>query len=76
MGYRIALTVEELGELAAVVTKGKPIEECAEEMAVRFRIQNDDYINSQQLLWKYALRKDSKKEPKEEITSEEKEKNI
>ena len=33
MGYRIALTVEELGELAAEVTKGKPIEECAEEMA-------------------------------------------
>jgi len=33
MGYRIALTVEELGELAAAVTKGKPIEECAEEMA-------------------------------------------
>ena len=33
MGYRIALTVEELGELAAAVTKGKPIGECAEEMA-------------------------------------------
>ena len=33
MGYRIALTVEELGELAAAVTKGKPIEECAEEKA-------------------------------------------
>ena len=33
MGYRTALTVEELGELAAAVTKGKPIEECAEEMA-------------------------------------------
>ena len=33
MGYRIALTVEELGELAAAVTKGKPIDECAEEMA-------------------------------------------
>ena len=33
MGYRIALTVEELGELAAAGTKGKPIEECAEEMA-------------------------------------------
>ena len=33
MGYRIALTVEELGELAAAVTKGKPLEECAEEMA-------------------------------------------
>ena len=33
MGYRIALTVEELGELSAAITKGKPIEECAEEMA-------------------------------------------
>lgn len=33
MGYRIALTVEELGELAAAITKNKPIEECAEEMA-------------------------------------------
>ena len=32
MGYRIALTVEELGELSAV-TKGKPLDECAEEMA-------------------------------------------
>jgi len=33
MGYRLALTIEELGELAAAITKGKPIEECAEEMA-------------------------------------------
>ena len=33
MGYRIALTVEELGELSAAVTKGKPLDECAEEMA-------------------------------------------
>ena len=33
MGYRIALTVEELGELSAAVTKGKPLPECAEEMA-------------------------------------------
>ena len=33
MGYRIAHTDEELGEVAAAVTKGKPIEECAEEMA-------------------------------------------
>ena len=32
MGYRMALTIEELGELAAAIT-GKPIEECAEEMA-------------------------------------------
>ena len=33
MGYRIALTVEELGELSAAITKGKPLEECAEAMA-------------------------------------------
>jgi len=33
MGYRIALTVEELGEFAAAVTKGKPIKEAAEELA-------------------------------------------
>ena len=33
MGYRIALTVEELCVLAAAVTKNKPIEEVAEEMA-------------------------------------------
>ena len=33
MGYRLALTIEELGELAAAITKGKPLAECAEEMA-------------------------------------------
>ena len=33
MGYRRALTVEELGELSAAITKGKPLAECAEEMA-------------------------------------------
>ena len=33
MGYRMALTIEELGELAAAITKGKPLDECAEEMA-------------------------------------------
>lgn len=30
---------------------------CAEELAGRFRRLNGDYINAQQLLWKYALRK-------------------
>ena len=30
---------------------------CAEDMAFRFREINADYISSQQLLWKYALRK-------------------
>ncbi|MBT86971.1 MAG: pyrophosphatase [Euryarchaeota archaeon] len=33
MGYRIALTVEELGELSAAITKGKPKSEAAEELA-------------------------------------------
>ena len=33
MGYRIALTVEELGEFAAAITKDKPLEEAAEELA-------------------------------------------
>ena len=33
MGFRIALTVEELGELSAAITKGKPEEEASEELA-------------------------------------------
>jgi NTP pyrophosphatase (non-canonical NTP hydrolase) len=33
MGYRIALTVEELGEFSAAITKGKPDNEVAEELA-------------------------------------------
>ena len=33
MGYRISLTIEELGELSASITKGKPKENSAEELA-------------------------------------------
>lgn len=33
MGYRLALTVEELGELSAAITKGKPHSEASEELA-------------------------------------------
>ena len=33
MGYRLALTIEELGELAAAVTKGKPKADLEEELA-------------------------------------------
>lgn len=33
MGYRVALTIEELGELSAAITKGKPSHEGAEELA-------------------------------------------
>ena len=33
MGYRIALTVEELGELSAAITKGMPKNQIAEELA-------------------------------------------
>jgi CRP-like cAMP-binding protein len=34
---------------------------CAEELVVRMRQLNSDYIISQQLLWKYALRKSEEK---------------
>lgn len=34
--YRIALMVEELGEVSECVTKGKPVEELAEEVADLF----------------------------------------
>ena len=30
---------------------------CAEDLSGRFRVLNADYLNSQQLLWKYALRR-------------------
>lgn len=33
MGYRLALVIEELGELSAAITKGKPKAEAAEELA-------------------------------------------
>ena len=33
MGFRLALTVEELGEFSAAITKEKPSEEAAEELA-------------------------------------------
>ena len=33
MGYRVALTVEELGEFSAAITKGKPVSDAAEELA-------------------------------------------
>ncbi len=33
MGYRVALTVEELGEFASAITKGKPDVEAAQELA-------------------------------------------
>ena len=33
MGYRVALTIEELGEFAAAITKGKPKQEASEELA-------------------------------------------
>ena len=33
MGYRLALVIEELGALSAAITKGKPKDEAAEELA-------------------------------------------
>ena len=38
--------------------KARFYQKCAEEMTERFRTQNTDYIVSQHLLWKYALRKE------------------
>ena len=45
---------------------------CAEEMAERFRLQNNDFILAQNLLWKYGLRKniDNKEEEKEKEKEE------
>ena len=36
MGYRVALTIEELGELSAAITKGKPSHEAAEELCLLY----------------------------------------
>lgn len=33
MGYRISLTVEELGELSAAITKAKPLADAGDELA-------------------------------------------
>ena len=35
---------------------------CAEDLAARFRTQNNDYITAQKLLWQYALRKKNHEE--------------
>ena len=44
MGYRLALMIEELGELSAAITKRKPIEEAAEELAdVFITLHNYEY---------------------------------
>lgn len=36
---------------------------CAEDLVNRFRVLNSDYISAQQLLWKFALRRDSEAPP-------------
>ena len=38
--------------------KARFFQKCAEETTERLRAQNTDYLASQHLLWKYALRKD------------------
>jgi CRP-like cAMP-binding protein len=44
-------------------TKVRFYSACAEELAVRFRKLNADYIQSQRLIWRYALRREEKLEP-------------
>ena len=38
---------------------------CAEDLVARFRQLNGDYIAAQQLLWKYALRKEEANDKEE-----------
>jgi hypothetical protein len=38
-------------------TKAQFYKNCATVLSEKFRVLNTDYISSQQLLWKYALRK-------------------
>jgi CRP-like cAMP-binding protein len=40
-------------------TKVRFYSACAEELAVRFRQLNSDYLQSQRIIWRYALRRDS-----------------
>lgn len=40
-------------------TKARFYERCANELVVRLRQQNSDYIAAQQLLWRHALRQDT-----------------
>lgn len=46
-----------LGDIGGDELKVRFYQKCAEDLAERFRSINSDYIVSQQLLWKYALRK-------------------
>lgn len=40
--------------------KARFFKTCAEDLSVKFRTINADYISAQQLLWKYAFRKNNK----------------
>ena len=51
--------------------KSRFLQKCVEELVERFRNTNADYLISQQLLWKYALRRDEdSNEPSSPSTSE------
>lgn len=41
--------------------KARFFKRCAEDMSEKFRTQNQDYIISQELLWRYALRSEEEK---------------
>lgn len=53
---------EEFLQVNGDSTKIRFYKRCAEQMVERFREQNDDYLHSQQLLWKHALKKSDKVE--------------
>lgn len=48
--------------------KSRFYQACAEDLSDRFRAINNDYITSQQLLWKYALRRNSTNESEANTT--------
>ena len=57
--YLDAADFETFLERTGDSAKARFYQTCAENMSERFRTLNSDYIISQQLLWKYALRRDS-----------------
>ena len=59
-----ALVFETFLDAAGDNLKSRFYKTCAEDLSERFRAINSDYIISQQLLWKYALRRtDDPKQP-------------
>ena len=64
-----ASVFENFLEAAGDNLKSRFYKTCAEDLSERFRAINSDYITSQQLLWKYALRRSDDELPKAKAAS-------